>query len=431
VDDNAGQCYAFTTTSLDDDIYVPAQCSTIQEAVDNSWDGRTVWVADGIYTGPDNRNIDFKRKRITVRSENGPGNCIIDCNGIGRGFYFHNREGPLSILSGLTITNGAKGGAAIYCDNRTNPVITNCTIAGNRGDGIYCQHESRPTIANCLVAGNGGVGIEAWGIESATITNCTIVQNGAAGIYSPYGRPKIISCISWANELDAIYGVAPYVSYSNIEGGYPGEGNIDADPCFVSMGYWVDVNDPNIIVGPEDPNAVWVEGDYHLLPDSPCIDAGDPGFVPEPNETCVGGLPRVMNGRVDMGAYEFNHIPDIPVAAAMMFTPQMLNCNSKVKWVKANFVLPAGFWPVDVDVRAPAVAKPVGLGSEGEIESEYIKVVGNEHGSVRVEAAFDRQTFCSMVTDTSRASLEVKVVGFFVTGQYFYGTNTVRMINLR
>jgi len=60
VDDNAGLCYAFTTTGLSDDIYVPAQCSTIQEAVDNSWDGRTVWVADGIYTGPGNRDIDFR-----------------------------------------------------------------------------------------------------------------------------------------------------------------------------------------------------------------------------------------------------------------------------------------------------------------------------------------------------------------------------------
>jgi len=49
--------------------------------------------------------------------------------------------------------------------------------------------------------------------------------------------------------------------------------------------------------------------DYHLLPDSPCINAGDPYYIAEPNETDIDGKPRVIAGRIDMGAYEFNHIP--------------------------------------------------------------------------------------------------------------------------
>jgi hypothetical protein len=49
--------------------------------------------------------------------------------------------------------------------------------------------------------------------------------------------------------------------------------------------------------------------DYHLLLDSPCINTGDPNYVPEPNETELDGKPRVIAGRIDMGAYEFNHIP--------------------------------------------------------------------------------------------------------------------------
>ena len=77
------------------------------------------------------------------------------------------------------------------------------------------------------------------------------------------------------------------ITYSNIEAGWPGKGNIGADPCFVEPGYW----DPNGI--PEDPNDdFWVDGDYHLKSEagrwdanseswyigastSPCIDAGD------------------------------------------------------------------------------------------------------------------------------------------------------------
>jgi len=49
--------------------------------------------------------------------------------------------------------------------------------------------------------------------------------------------------------------------------------------------------------------------DYHLLPGSPCINAGDPDYVAEPGETDLDGKPRVIGGRIDMGAYEFNHKP--------------------------------------------------------------------------------------------------------------------------
>jgi hypothetical protein len=92
------------------------------------------------------------------------------------------------------------------------------------------------------------------------------------------------------------------ITYSNIESGHPGQGNIDADPCFVDTGYW-------------DANGLWVEGDYHLLEASPCIDAGDPNYIAGPNETDLDGNPRVVDGDndgnsvVDMGAYERMPVP--------------------------------------------------------------------------------------------------------------------------
>ena len=67
--------------------------------------GVTVIVADGVYTGTGNRDIDFLGKAITVRSENGPNNCVIDCNGEGRGFEFRSGEDANSVLAGFTITN--------------------------------------------------------------------------------------------------------------------------------------------------------------------------------------------------------------------------------------------------------------------------------------------------------------------------------------
>ena len=173
--------------TVDDDG--PADFDNIQAAIDDANDGDTVIVADGTYTGDGNRDIDFLGKAITVRSENGPENCIIDCNGSEtephRGFYFHNGEGEDSVVQGLTIRNGYgsgdfwnNGGAAIFCyyasptitgniftENtaiwggaifcyESSPVITGNTFTGNTADyggGIYCQTNSSSTISNTFL----------------------------------------------------------------------------------------------------------------------------------------------------------------------------------------------------------------------------------------------------------------------------------------
>ncbi|MHC4574297.1 MAG: S8 family peptidase, partial [Planctomycetota bacterium] len=104
VDNNDGNCFTFTTEANPGDTNVPGQYPTIQEAIDHSWEDVTIWVADGTYTGDGNRDIDFLGKAITVKSENGPNDCIIDCAGTEtdphRGFYFHNGEDANSILDG-------------------------------------------------------------------------------------------------------------------------------------------------------------------------------------------------------------------------------------------------------------------------------------------------------------------------------------------
>jgi hypothetical protein len=75
----------------------------------------------------------------------------------------------------------------------------------------------------------------------------------------------------WANTPDALFirpNADPTVTFSDIEGGWSGDGNIDADPLFV---------DPD---GPDDDPNTWEDNDYRLNPGSPCIDAGDNDAVP-------------------------------------------------------------------------------------------------------------------------------------------------------
>jgi len=115
---------------------------TIQKGIDVAVSGEDmVLVADGMYTGLGNKNLDFKGKAITVTSENGAENCIIDCEGDGRGFYFHSGETQESVVSGFTIANGSLSeyGGGIRCDN-SSPTIKNNIITGTLGAwgiGIY------------------------------------------------------------------------------------------------------------------------------------------------------------------------------------------------------------------------------------------------------------------------------------------------------
>jgi len=104
----------------------------------------------------------------------------------------------------------------------------------------------------------------------------------------------IINSIAWFNKpLGASFSqishssVAP--TFSNVQDGDDCEGCIISHPLFVDNGEWN--------------GDVWTEGDYHLRSVSSCVDAGDPTF--SDGETDIDGDPRVLNGRVDMGADEY------------------------------------------------------------------------------------------------------------------------------
>ena len=208
---------------------------TIQEAIDDASNGDTIFIADGVYYGNGNRDIDFKGKAITVQSENGPAMCIIDCQGSAgdphRGFYFHSNEDANSVLDGLTIVNGYASsaspeqkewsGGGILC-YLSSPTIRNCIIMGNttrNGTGGGIRASGRTVIIGCIIKGNYAVGLQEFGPGGAgiscggntTVSNCIIFDNTAecfgGGIMCTAGNPRIMNCTIIGNLAGAGGGI--------------------------------------------------------------------------------------------------------------------------------------------------------------------------------------------------------------------------------
>jgi hypothetical protein len=182
----------------------------IQEGIDASVDGDTVLVLDGTYIGDGNKNLHFDAKAITVRSDNGPENSIIDCENDGRGFTFHwSGETDSSIVDGFTITKGNLSdgdGGAISC-RAASPAITNCTITENqafaRGGGVFCYDASAPLISNCTIAANvaaSGGAVFCSNGSNPTFISCTVEQNMAerddgGAVFCASSDPEFAECI--------------------------------------------------------------------------------------------------------------------------------------------------------------------------------------------------------------------------------------------
>ncbi|WP_026210154.1 S8 family serine peptidase [Flexithrix dorotheae] len=307
---------------------------TIQHSINIAAENDIIVVNRGIYK----ENLLLSGKDITLTSQfffsndkNDIYQTIIDGNQNGSVLTINNYVTSETKIRGLTIQNGARlgeyieyDGGGIYIidsdpeihnciikDNKArffgggifmesaNPIIENCTIDNNtvvhsydysNGGGIYIGNYANPKISKTVIsnnsASNEGGGIFTDGpskplIEQVTFYNNKSINKNSGGFYRGFSTNSTIrNSIFWNNtpkQIDESSGRIPLkITYSNIQNGYPGMGNINKYPQFA------DVTQMN----------------FGLLEDSPCIDKGDPGSDLDIDST-----------RADMGAYYFHHQP--------------------------------------------------------------------------------------------------------------------------
>lgn len=267
---------------------------TIQAAIDQTINGDTVIVSNGVYAtggrvvdGAMTNRIVIPRA-ITVRSLNGASMTTIagawnpvTTNGDAavRCVYITNN----AVICGFTLTNGAtrttgslsseESGGGILC--MPGAVVSNCILAGNSaagfGGGSYAG-----TLNNCLLVGNTA----SWGggAAYATLNNATLSGNGASS-----GGGTYVSALT--NSI---------MFYNRAQNGPNWNGGTNVYCCSTpsSGGLGCITNEP----------LYSATNDFHLIAGSPCINAGNNAYAP--GATDLDGNVRIINGTVDIGAYE-------------------------------------------------------------------------------------------------------------------------------
>ena len=313
----AGQAGAAT-------IRVPQDQATITAGIAAASPGDTVAVSPGTYN---EYNIPIT-KPVTVTSVGNATNTIVDMQHNGRGFLITNSASTAVNLLGLTIQNAtipyySGGGAVLIVSGKCR--ISGCIIQGTSGAADYsggpisnwstniddvlldnCVVRNNFAANGCAISGcaayrcliyNNSAGNNPMALSGCHATNCTVYNNTGGFLGNSWTAGGLaggiaVNCIFWGNsghngqQIDP--GSSATVTYSTVQGGFTGTGNLNSDPLFVNP----------------------ATGDFHLQTNSPAKNSGDPTIL------------NVDGSRSDIGAYGGGVLTENPPLAQSLLLPQ-------------------------------------------------------------------------------------------------------------
>ncbi len=362
---NAARRYAKVSATGSGNCNTWADACTLSNAIVASTSGDQIWVMAGSYVPFELKEGvkiigGFAGTEFSVLQSSPASNLtIVDGGGSQRTVYGANL-GASTMLRGFKIINGIdaddKGGGGLMLSD-SSALIVQCTFENNSasvmGGAVMVKGIGSPQFINCIFRNNGatspssppyeGGAVFLTAISPVSFTNCLFHNNKAGGgggvakvpgteaifnnctfadnqatmtrggaISDESGAVSLRNCILWGNTriqsgaplADQIHspGYGAKVQHSDIAGGWPGAGNINANPQFLNA----------------------AGGDYQLQSTSPCKNTGDTSALPadtgdldwdtntvEPLPTDLLLSGRIWDTTVDMGPYEYSE-PESP-----------------------------------------------------------------------------------------------------------------------